>query len=84
MQSLLWALLVLAWTAIVFLVLGYAGLVTKIRALEAGGTGSGAPNDRDQRWPDLAAPDAGHRTLALVLSSTCPTCEEVAPAWAGA
>ncbi|MEU3599996.1 hypothetical protein ABZ714_14930 [Streptomyces sp. NPDC006798] len=82
MQSLLWALLVLAWTAIAFLVFGYAGLVTKIRALEAGG-GSAAPDERGSRWPDLAAPDAAHRTFALVLSSTCPTCEEVAPAWSG-
>ncbi|QDY77270.1 hypothetical protein [Streptomyces qinzhouensis] len=84
MQPLLWALLVLAWTAIVFLTFGFAGLVTKVRALEAnGGSGTAATNDPARRWPDLAAPDAGHRTLALVVSSTCPTCEEVAPAWSG-
>ncbi|MEW1550620.1 hypothetical protein [Streptomyces tsukubensis] len=84
MQSLLWALLILAWVAVVFLTFGYAGLVAKVRELEVNGGGSGSPaNDRSRQWPDLAAPDTAHRTLALVVSSTCPTCEEVAPAWSG-
>ncbi|MEU0685384.1 hypothetical protein [Streptomyces uncialis] len=78
MQSVLVVLLVLAWAAIAFLTFGYAALVGKVRALETRGSTSSDPS---RRWPDLAAPAAAKRTLALVVSSTCPTCEEAVAAW---
>ncbi|MGW5675323.1 hypothetical protein ACWEV4_09580 [Streptomyces sp. NPDC003860] len=79
MLSVLTVLLVLAWAAIAFLTFGYAALVAKVRALESGGAAqAGSPS---RRWPELAPAGTGGRTLALVVSSSCPTCEEVVPAW---
>lgn len=82
MLSVLTVLLVLAWAAIVFLTFGYAALVAKVRALETGAAGqAGSPA---RQWPELAPSSgagAAGRTLALVVSSSCPTCEEVVPAW---
>ncbi|MEU7653989.1 hypothetical protein AB0C50_07610 [Micromonospora taraxaci] len=76
MTSILAAALVAAWAAIVLLFLGYSALLGQIRELK-----SGQPTGGGVSHPELAAPSAVSRTVALVVGSGCATCAEVLPAW---
>ncbi|GII90936.1 hypothetical protein [Sinosporangium siamense] len=76
MTSVLIAAVVVSWAAIALLTFGYAGLVGQIRELQARGN-----TVRPKAYPDLAAPSAGVRTVALTLTTSCATCETVFDPW---
>jgi hypothetical protein len=76
MTGILAAALVVAWLAIALLGLGYAGLVGQVRELQARRAATEV-----QKYPDLAAPSAGTRSVVLALSRSCGTCEVVFDAW---
>lgn len=75
MTAILAAGLVLSWVAIALLALGYAGLLGRLRDLQAGRPGTQQVN------PELAAPGPDRKTLVLALSSNCGTCESVFEPW---
>jgi hypothetical protein len=76
MTGILAAALAVAWLAIVLLGLGYAGLVGQVRELRSRQAATAV-----QKYPDLAAPSAGTRSVVLALSRSCGTCEAVFDAW---
>jgi hypothetical protein len=76
MTGILAAALAVAWLAIVLLGLGYAGLVGQVRELQSRRAATDV-----QKYPDLAAPSAGTRSVVLALSRSCGTCETVFDAW---
>ncbi len=76
MTGILAAALAVAWLAIVLLGLGYASLVGQVRELQ-----SRRAATEVQKYPDLAAPSAGTRSVVLALSRSCGTCETVFDAW---
>jgi hypothetical protein len=76
MTGILAAALAVAWLAIVLLGLGYAGLVGQVRELQSRRAATDV-----QKYPDLAAPSAGTRSVVLALSRSCGTCETVLDAW---
>ncbi|MEV0595954.1 hypothetical protein [Nonomuraea cavernae] len=78
MTGVLLSLLVTAWVAIALLAFGYAGLLGQIRQIKDQHVRSVTPQNT---FPELAAPSATSRTIALALTTSCGTCETVFEPW---
>ncbi|MFG1673134.1 hypothetical protein [Micromonospora sp. NPDC049282] len=76
MTSILAAAVAVSWVAIVLLFLGYTALLTQIKELR-----TVSSTDDNFTYPELAASTSTSRTVVLVVSATCATCEQVLPSW---
>ena len=76
MTAVLAAAVIVSWAALIVLALGYAQIVGQLKELSSRGTTAGSAV-----FPDLAAPSAAVRTLALTLTTTCDTCSAAFEEW---